>query len=85
MFVDPDGFPQRENWEIYPVDDAVAALTTANPEECLGGSDWPHIMLADAKTPGSDYREYGSTIRLGFTGSSDPHTPPTSSTEVNFA
>ena len=31
----------------------VAALAAANPERCLWGSDWPHIMLADAKTPDS--------------------------------
>jgi len=35
MVVGPDGFPQRENRVEYPVDDAVAALTTGNPEECL--------------------------------------------------
>lgn len=32
-------------------DEAVAALVTANSERCLWGSDWPHLMLADAKMP----------------------------------
>ncbi len=29
----------------------VAALAAANPERCLWGSDWPHLMLADADKP----------------------------------
>ncbi len=29
----------------------VQALARANPERCLWGSDWPHLMLADAKLP----------------------------------
>ncbi|WP_295316618.1 amidohydrolase family protein [Roseobacter sp.] len=29
----------------------VAALVAANPERCLWGSDWPHLMLADAQMP----------------------------------
>ena len=33
------------------VDAHVAALVAANPERCLWGSDWPHIMLNDAKMP----------------------------------
>ncbi len=32
-------------------DDLVATLIAANPERCLWGSDWPHLMLADAKMP----------------------------------
>ncbi len=33
------------------VDDLVAALVSANPERCLWGSDWPHIMLNGAEMP----------------------------------
>ena len=29
----------------------VEALVAANPEHCLWGSDWPHLMLADAAQP----------------------------------
>lgn len=32
-------------------DEIVATLVAANPERCLWGSDWPHLMLADAKMP----------------------------------
>lgn len=32
-------------------DEIVAALVAANPERCLWGSDWPHLMLADASMP----------------------------------
>ena len=32
-------------------DALVSALISANPERCLWGSDWPHLMLADAKMP----------------------------------
>ncbi len=32
-------------------DALVAALVAANPERCLWGSDWPHLMLADAQMP----------------------------------
>lgn len=34
-----------------PTDALVSALVTANPDYCLWGSDWPFIMLADAKSP----------------------------------
>ena len=33
------------------VDAHVAALVAANPERCLWGSDWPHIMLNGAQMP----------------------------------
>lgn len=32
-------------------DPLVAALIAANPERCLWGSDWPHLMLAEAQMP----------------------------------
>ncbi|MEM9575941.1 MAG: amidohydrolase family protein [Pseudomonadota bacterium] len=32
-------------------DALVAALVAANPERCLWGSDWPHLMLAGAEMP----------------------------------
>lgn len=35
----------------HQTDALVAALIAANPERCLWGSDWPHLMLADAKMP----------------------------------
>jgi predicted TIM-barrel fold metal-dependent hydrolase len=36
----------------YSAADAhIAALAMANPDHCLWGSDWPHLMLADATQP----------------------------------
>lgn len=38
----------------FPFDQAapfVEALARANPDRCLWGSDWPHLMLADAQMP----------------------------------
>lgn len=32
-------------------DPFVSALVAANPDQCLWGSDWPHLMLANAKMP----------------------------------
>ncbi len=32
-------------------DDHVSALIAANPERCLWGTDWPHLMLGDARLP----------------------------------
>lgn len=39
----------RAPWEA--TDPFVAALVAANPERCLWGTDWPHLMLADAAMP----------------------------------
>lgn len=33
------------------MDELVATLIATNPERCLWGSDWPHLMLADANMP----------------------------------
>lgn len=30
---------------------AIADLVAANPDRCLWGSDWPHLMLAEAEQP----------------------------------
>ena len=44
--------PYRRADAPYDATDAhVRALLDANPERCLWGSDWPHIMLADAERP----------------------------------
>jgi len=32
-------------------DGHIAMLAKANPKRCLWGSDWPHLMLADARKP----------------------------------
>ena len=35
-------------------DAAIRTLVTANPDQCLWASDWPHLMLADATLPDAD-------------------------------
>jgi predicted TIM-barrel fold metal-dependent hydrolase len=32
-------------------DDLIAKLVAANPDQCLWGSDWPHLMLNGAEMP----------------------------------
>ena len=45
------------------------ALIKANPERCLWGSDWPHLMLADAGLP-----DAGTLLNLLPDWAPDPHT-----------
>ncbi len=40
--------PYRMDGEMAPI---IGALATANPERCLWGSDWPHLMLGTAAMP----------------------------------
>jgi len=46
----------------------VAALVAANPKRCLWGSDWPHIMLADAQMP-----DAGSLLDAFYRAVPDPN------------
>ena len=34
-----------------PMGEIITALAAANPERCLWGSDWPHLMLGQAAMP----------------------------------
>jgi len=36
---------------FYDTDPLIEALVRANPERCLWGSDWPHLMLGGAEMP----------------------------------
>lgn len=50
-FVKLSGLYRLADAPYEATDALVAALVRANPERCLWGSDWPHLMLADAKMP----------------------------------
>jgi len=43
--------PYRLSNEIARTSALMQRLIHANPERCMWGSDWPHIMLNDAKMP----------------------------------
>lgn len=43
--------PYRLSDDPDAADPFVRALVAANPERCLWGSDWPHIMLNGARMP----------------------------------
>lgn len=50
-YVKLSGLYRVSNAPWTNTDPLVAALANANPERCLWGSDFPYIMLADAKMP----------------------------------
>lgn len=50
-YVKLSGLYRLSNAPYDATDACVAALVAANPERCLWGSDWPHIMLNGAEMP----------------------------------
>ena len=53
VWVKLSGLYRLSNAPYEETDAFVAALVNANPERCLWGSDWPHIMLNGAEMPQS--------------------------------
>jgi len=53
VWVKLSGLYRLSNAPYAQTDEIVAALVKANPERCLWGSDWPHIMLNGAEMPRS--------------------------------
>ena len=53
VWVKLSGLYQLSNAPYKETDEIVAALVKANPEWCLLGSDWPHVMLNGAEMPRS--------------------------------
>lgn len=51
VYVKLSGIYRVEGVPYEVASEAVARLTAANPERCVWGSDWPHLMLADAAQP----------------------------------
>ena len=51
VWVKLSGLYRLSNMPYAETDEIVAALVKANPERCLWGSDWPHIMLNGAEMP----------------------------------
>jgi len=52
-YVKLSGLYRLANAPYDVLDQHIAALVAANPERCLWGSDWPHIMLNGAQMPQS--------------------------------
>jgi len=50
-YVKLSGLYRLSNAPYDVLDAHIAALVAANPERCLWGSDWPHIMLNGAQMP----------------------------------
>ncbi len=53
-YVKLSGLYRLANAPYAETDRFVQALVAANPERCLWGSDWPHIMLNGAEMPPSN-------------------------------
>ena len=53
VWVKLSGLYRLSNMPYAETDEIVASLVKANPERCLWGSDWPHIMLNGAEMPRS--------------------------------
>ncbi|MEM7696403.1 MAG: amidohydrolase family protein [Pseudomonadota bacterium] len=51
VFVKLSGIYRLDDPPYDETDSFVAALVAENPAACLWGSDWPHIMLANAGMP----------------------------------
>ena len=53
IWIKLSGLYRLSNAPYEETDEIVSALVRANPERCLWGSDWPHIMLNGAEMPRS--------------------------------
>ncbi|MEO0634946.1 MAG: amidohydrolase family protein [Pseudomonadota bacterium] len=60
--------PYRLTRDITEAAPLMPRLLAANPERCLWGSDWPHIMLGDAHMP------HAATLADQITGFTDVDT-----------
>ena len=51
VWIKLSGLYRLANAPYFDTDEIVSRLVRANPERCLWGSDWPHIMLNGAEMP----------------------------------
>ena len=51
VWIKLSGLYRLANAPYFETDEIVSRLVRANPERCLWGSDWPHIMLNGAEMP----------------------------------
>ncbi|MDA9795553.1 amidohydrolase family protein, partial [Paracoccaceae bacterium] len=51
VWIKLSGLYRLANAPYFDTDKIVSKLVRANPERCLWGSDWPHIMLNGAEMP----------------------------------